>query len=103
MQRRAQPARPAAHPTRPFDCVTVVEPQQPGYLSHSDAAAAPVDRLPKRQTLIVSHRPQSLPSPPLSVPDQSIAFTQRGQHRDRQPLQPAFPVGPFFTQNRLGV
>jgi hypothetical protein len=58
--------------------MTAVEPQQPGYLSHSDAAAAPVDRLPQRQTLIVSHRPHRLRSAPLSVPNQSIAFTQRG-------------------------
>ena len=83
--------------------MTAVEPQQPGYLPHSDAAAAPVDRLPHRQTLIVSHRPQRLPSPPLSVPDQSIAFTERGQHGDRQTLEPAFPVGPFFAQYRLGI
>jgi hypothetical protein len=60
-----------------------VEPQQPGYLSHSEAAAAPLDRFPYRQTLIVTHRPQRLPSPPLSVPDQSITFTKRGQHDDR--------------------
>ena len=63
--------------------MTAVEPEQPSYLSHSDAAAAPVDSFPCRQTLIVSHRPQRLPSPPLSVPDSSIAFTKRGQHRDR--------------------
>jgi len=63
-----------------------VEPQQPGYLSHSEAAAAPVDRLPQRQTLLVGHRPQGLPGAPLSVPDESIAFTERGQHGDRQSL-----------------
>jgi hypothetical protein len=40
---------------------------------------------------------------PLSVPDQSSAFTERGQHGDRQTLKPAFPVGPFFTQYRLGI
>jgi hypothetical protein len=44
-----------------------------------------------------------LPSAPLSVPDESIAFTQRGQQLDRQRLEPAFPVGPFFAQGRLGV
>jgi hypothetical protein len=77
--------------------MTAVEAQQPGYLSHSDAAAAPVDRFPYRQTLVVSHRPQGLSSPPLSIPDQSIAFTECGQHRDRQSFEPAFPVGPFFT------
>jgi hypothetical protein len=63
-----------------------------------------VTPLPHQSTASRSdHRPQSLPSPPLSVPDQSIAFTQRGQHRDRQSLEPAFPVGPFLTQYRLGV
>ena len=51
MQRRVQPG-PAC---RSSDAsvltalMTAVEPQQPGYLSHSDAAAAPVDRLPQRQ------------------------------------------------------
>ena len=83
--------------------MSVVEPQQPGYLSHSDAAAAPVDRFPHRQTLVVSHRPQRLPSAPLSIPDQSIAFNECGQHRDRQSFEPPFPVGPFFTQYRLGI
>ena len=63
--------------------MSAVEPQQPGYLSHSDAAAAPVDRFPQRQTLIVGHRPQRLPSALLSVPNRSIAFTERGQHGDR--------------------
>jgi hypothetical protein len=57
---------------------------QPGDLPHRKAAtAAPLDRFPYRQTLIASHRPQSLTSPPLSVPNQSIALTQRGEHRDR--------------------
>jgi hypothetical protein len=63
--------------------MTAVETQQPGYLSHGDAAAAPVDRFPQRQTLIVSHRPQRLPSALLSVPNQGIAFSKRGQHCDR--------------------
>jgi hypothetical protein len=44
-----------------------------------------------------------LPSPPLSVPDESIAFTERGQHRDRQTFEPAFPVGPFLAQDRPGI
>jgi hypothetical protein len=35
--------------------VIAVEPQQPGYLSHGDGAAAPVDRFPYRQTLVVGH------------------------------------------------
>jgi hypothetical protein len=76
-----------------------VEPQQPGYLSHGEAPAAPVDRLTGRQALL-GHRPQSLPGAPLGVPDESIAFTERGQHSDRQTLKPAFPVGPFFAQDR---
>ena len=83
--------------------MSVVEPQQPDYLPHIDAAAAPADRFPHRQTLILSHRPQRLPSPPLSIPNQSITFTECGQHRDRQSFEPAFPVGPFFTQYRLGI
>jgi hypothetical protein len=33
--------------------MTAIEAQQPGYLSHSDAAAAPLDRFPQRQTLNV--------------------------------------------------
>jgi hypothetical protein len=44
-----------------------------------------------------------LPGPPLSIPDQSIAFTECGQHHDRQSFDPAFPVGPFFTPRRLGI
>jgi hypothetical protein len=72
------------------------EPHQPAYLSHSHAAAAPVDRFTQRQTLIVGHRPQRLPSAQLSVPHESIAFSKRGQHRDRQSFEPAFPVGPFL-------
>jgi len=84
--------------------MTAVEPQQPCYLSHINAtAAAPVDRAPQRQTLILRHRPQRLPSAPLRIPDQSIAFTECGQHVDRQSFEPAFPVGPFFTQRRLGI
>jgi hypothetical protein len=45
MQSCGHPARPAAHPTRPFDLMTGVESQQPGYLSHSEAAAALFGRL----------------------------------------------------------
>ena len=73
-----------------------VEPQQPGYLSHTDAAAAPVDRLARRKTFVVGHHPQRLPSAPLSVPDESIAFTKRGQDYDCQSFEPVFPVDPFF-------
>jgi hypothetical protein len=60
-----------------------VEPQQPGYLSHSDAATAPVDRLAHRQSFVLRHRLQRLPSAPFSVTDESIAFTECGQHCDR--------------------
>jgi hypothetical protein len=83
--------------------MTAVEPQQPGYLSHSDAAAAPVDRFPQRKTLVAGHCPQRLPSAQLSIPDQSIPFTECGKHRDRQTFEPAFPVGPFFTYYRLRI
>jgi hypothetical protein len=40
---------------------------------------------------------------PLSIPEQSIAFTECGQHRDRQSFEPPFPVGPLFAQYRLGI
>ena len=83
--------------------MTALEPQQPGYLSHSDAATAPLDGFTQRKTFVVGHRPQRLPSALLSVPDQSIAFAKRGQHRDRQTLKPAFPIGTFFAQYRLGI
>jgi hypothetical protein len=38
-----------------------------------------------------------LPSTALSVPDESIAFTECGQHFDRQSFEAAFPVGPSFV------
>ena len=95
-----QPDQPAAHPTRPFDRPDAGEPQQPGYLSHSDAAAAPVDRF-AYHTLRGSSA--ELAQPLLSVPDESIAVTKRGQRGDRQSFEPAFPVGPFFPQYRLGI
>jgi hypothetical protein len=69
-----RPAGPACHSSDmsvSTALVIAVELQQPAYLSHSDAAAALVDRLPQRQTVIVSHRPQRLPSGLLSVPGQS--------------------------------
>jgi hypothetical protein len=87
--------RPPGTASRSFDVfvstalMTAVGPQQPGYLSHTDAAAAPIDRLTQRQTFLLGHRPQRLPSAPLSVPDESIAFTKRGQHGDRQTLESA--------------
>jgi len=83
--------------------MTALEPQQPGYLSHSDAAAAPLDGFTQRKTLVIGHPPQRLTSAPLSVPDEGIAFTKRGQHRDRQSFEPAFAVGTFFAQYRLGI
>jgi hypothetical protein len=83
--------------------VLVRHAAQPGDFPQCDAAAAPVDRLAYRKPLLVGHRPQRLPGAPLSVPDESIAFTERGQHRDRQTFEPVFPVGPFFAQSRLGI
>jgi hypothetical protein len=44
-----------------------------------------------------------LPGAPLSVPNKSIAFSKRGQHRDRQSFEPAFLIGPFSAQYRLGI
>jgi hypothetical protein len=52
--------------------------------------------------LVVGHCPQRLPCPPLRVADRGVAFTERGQHRDRQTFEPAFPVGTFLAQYRLG-
>jgi hypothetical protein len=50
-------------------------------LAHSDSAAAPVDRLAQRKTLVVGRCPQRLPSA-LSVSDESIAFTKGGPHNN---------------------
>ena len=55
------------------------------------------------ETLLVGHRPQRVASAPLSVPNESIAFPERGQHLDRQSFEPAFPIGPFFAQHRPGI
>jgi hypothetical protein len=44
-----------------------------------------------------------LTSAPLSVPDEGIAFTKCGQHRDRRSFEPAFAVGTFFAHCRLGI
>jgi len=49
------------------------------------------------------HRLQRLPGTPFRVADRPVAFTERGQHIDRQTLEPSFPVGPFFAQYRLGI
>jgi hypothetical protein len=57
----------------------------------------------REKPLLVGHRPQRLPSAPLSVPDESIAFPERDQHLDRQSFEPAFPIGPFFAQHRPGI
>jgi hypothetical protein len=103
MQHLAQPARLPSDASVLTALMKAVEPRQPGHLSHREAAATPIGRLTQRQALLVGHRPQSLPSPPLSVPDESVAFTERGQHCDRQSFEPAFPVGTFFTQYRLGI
>jgi hypothetical protein len=39
----------------------------------------------------------------VSVLDRSVAFTDCGQHGDRQTFEPAFPVYPFFAQHRLSI
>jgi hypothetical protein len=52
-----------------------VEPQQPDYLSHREAAAAPFGRFTQRETVVVGHRFERVPSAESSVPDASIAFT----------------------------
>jgi hypothetical protein len=84
MRSRAQgPACRSSDASVSTALMAAVEPEQPVYLSDSDAVAAPVDRFPHRQTLIVSHCPQRLPGAPLSIPDQSLAFTECGQHHDR--------------------
>ena len=72
-----QPSLPLIRQTVSTARVTAVEPQQPGYLSHRRAAAAPLGHISQRQTLILGHGSQRLPSAALSVPDESIAFTQR--------------------------
>jgi hypothetical protein len=38
-----------------------------------------------------------------SVADRSVAFTERGQQGDRKTFEPAFPVGAFLAQYRLGI
>jgi hypothetical protein len=43
------------------------------------------------------------PSAPFRVTDRPVTFTERGQRLDRQAFEPAFPIGPFFTQDRLGI
>src|SRR4029453_14014788 len=41
--------------------------KQPGYLSHRNATAAPLDRLAQSKTLLVGHCSERLPGAPLSV------------------------------------
>jgi len=71
MQRSAQPGRACRSSDASVSTALViaVESQQPGYLSHSDAAAAPLDRLAQRKTFVIGHRPQRLPSAPLGILD----------------------------------
>jgi hypothetical protein len=40
---------------------------------------------------------QRLPGAPIRAADRGVAFTECGQHGDRQPLEAAFPVGPLFA------
>ena len=70
-----------------------VERPQPGYLTHGNASAAPVDRLAHRQGLDVGHRPQRLTSTYFPVLDRPVTFTERGQHDNRQPFEAAVPIG----------
>jgi hypothetical protein len=81
----------------------VHEPAQPSHLPHRDAAAAPVGGLATRQTLVDGHRQQRAASALLRVPDGPIAFAECSQHVNHPRLQPAFPVGAFFAQYRLGI
>ena len=66
--------------------------------------------LPHHSTACRSDRPSSadhclqrIPGAPLRVADRSVAFIERGQHGDRKNFEPAFPVGTFLTQYRLGI
>jgi hypothetical protein len=63
-----------------------------------------------RSTASRSDRPSSSvivcsasPGAAIRAADRGVAFTECGQHGDCQPLEPAFPVGPFFAQYRLGI
>jgi hypothetical protein len=81
--------------------MTALELHQPAYLSHCHAAATPDSRLPQGQTLLVGHRPQSLPSALLSVPtrtSRSAVSTSTARASSRRSR-----VGPFFAQYRLGA
>ena len=52
---------------------------------------------------VVRHPPQRLSGTAFGVADRSVAFTKCGQHRDRQTLESAFPVGAFFAPYRLSL
>jgi hypothetical protein len=54
--------------------------------------------LAQRQSFVVAHRLQCRTGAPFRVPDRGLPFTECGQYRDRQPLESAFTVGPFFTE-----
>jgi hypothetical protein len=53
--------------------------------------------------LLDGHRLQRLPGAAFSVADRGVAFTECGQHLDRQTVETAILVGPPFTQYCLGT
>jgi hypothetical protein len=86
------------------DCGLIDVEAQPGA---GEPLNVPVDEVQRRGVgQVIQHlgiEVRSACAAPLSVPDEGIAFTECGQHRDRQSFEPAFPVGPFFTPRRLGI
>jgi hypothetical protein len=66
-------------------------------------APAETARLAQRQSFVVGHRLQRRTGAAFRVPDRGLPFTECGQYGDRQPLQSAFPAGPFFSEYRLGI
>ena len=80
-----------------------VEPQQPGYLSHGDAAAAPVDRFrtdkPSSSIIVRSACPARCSASRTRASRSPSAISTA----DRQTLEPAFPVDPFFAQHGLSI
>jgi len=94
---RGQPR--GAHPTRSSiaSARRIVRPVTwPGHVPHGRP-------LPHRSTASRTDMPSlsiitSSASPaPLSVTNGSVAFTERGQHGDRQALNPTVSVGAFFA------
>jgi hypothetical protein len=79
MQSRAEPAPAyrASDASVTTALVSAVKPQQPVYLSHSEhqSAASHTDK-PSSSVILCAACPARR-----SVPDESIAFTKRGQHR----------------------